>query len=272
MEHWWTFPPDAQWLQHGEENLYWTLEVISNQEIRNPQYYSKLALLVGEQRAASCKRAYAVHNPLLLNGFEVCFKALSGKIKARENLFKKDDWKFMSDAERRAEFLTHLQRHSARFPWNKAHEEKLSVVPLIQGTSDSAVWVICQNGFATVATLDDGFFGKGIYFTSEFDYACKYSTPSEQGKVFIVAMTIPGNTYPVTEHPFEEEGHQRRVSPNGYYGRPCRSGYQSHCTVVDYKKAGPAFPIEGPIDSTRHADEVVVFQDAQTLPLFVMYI
>jgi len=271
IEHWWTFPPDPKWLQHGEENLYWTLEVVTDQGVQDEQYYRKLALLVGEQRASTCKRAYAVHNPLLLNGFEVCFKALSGKIKARENLFKKDDWKSMTDTERRADFLSHLQRHGSKFPWNKAHEERLSVVPMIQGTSEGAVWVICQNGFATVATLDDGFYGKGIYLTSSFDYATTYSTPSPQGKPFIVAMTIPGNSYPVTEHPFDGTGANRHPSPRGYYGKPCRSGYQSHCTIVDYKAGGPAYPIQVPFDSTKHADELVVFQDAQTLPLFVIY-
>jgi hypothetical protein len=34
---------------------------------------------------------------------------------------------------------------------------------MVQGTGEEAVWNICQNGFATVAKTDDGYYGKGIF-------------------------------------------------------------------------------------------------------------
>ena len=75
----------------------------------------------------------------------------------------------------------------------------------------------------------------------------------------------PGNTLPVTEHPLDNK--------TSLKGKPFVPGYQSHYTVVPKKNTSEAFPLTGNevIDPTRHADELVVFQDAQALPLFIIY-
>lgn len=38
----------------------------------------------------------------------------------------------------------------------------LPVMPVLHGTNEKVAWQICQTGFATVSTLDDGWFGKVI--------------------------------------------------------------------------------------------------------------
>jgi hypothetical protein len=127
------------------------------------------------------------------------------------------------------------------------------------------------------------FSSSGIYFTRDIDYAALYSKASP--KVFVVAAVNPGNTFPVTEHPFLEKQQQQpgviaklfaaanqgdKMSLNGKPGIP---GYQSHYTVVPKKTISDAFPLTDnqTIDPARHADELVVFQDAQALPLFIFY-
>jgi len=72
---------------------------------------------------------------------------------------------------------------------------------MLQGTSEAAVWQICQQGFGVVATTDDGFYGRGVYFTTKLNYAANYAQQSgRDGKVFLLSLVNAGNTFPVTEH------------------------------------------------------------------------
>ena len=94
-----------------------------------------------------------------------------------------------------------------------------------------------------------------MYFTSSFKYASTYSKPSPHGKVFLIALTEPGNSYPVTELPFN--------NPTSLLGQACKTGYQSHyleATAGGY----PAVNV-----GDQSGDELVVFE--QTLPLFLVY-
>jgi hypothetical protein len=49
-----------------------------------------------------------------------------------------------------------------------------SILPVIHGTALATAWKICATGFANLSCLDDGFFGKGIYFTTYALYALPY--------------------------------------------------------------------------------------------------
>ena len=77
------------------------------------------------------------------------------------------------------------------------------------------------------------FFFLGLYFTSNFGYAKKYADHCVTNKrtlneIFVVALTVPGNSFPVTEHPFING---RSKNPAGYCGNGVRGGYQSHYTI-----------------------------------------
>jgi len=102
-------------------------------------------------------------------------------------------------------------------------------VPMLQGTREGAVWQICQQGFGVVGTTDDGFYGAGVYFTSKLGYADKYAKSGPDGsKPFIVSMVIPGNSFPVVEHPFVSEKDKkgtpvRKANADGYKGKACLS-------------------------------------------------
>ena len=136
-----------------------------------------------------------------------------------------------------------------------------------------------------------------------------------------MSVVIPGNAFPVTEHPFKYEANGETQKLNGkqisnstgYLGKSIRnSGYQSHFTFgevvlhfisfhfisfrllsliliflflfkVETGSIATAFPVskkkgvtlpyrDVDYDPTKHADELVIFQDAQTLPLFVFYL
>ena len=110
------------------------------------------------------------------------------------------------------------------------------MIPLYQGTSENAAYRIVTNGFGTTSkddatSKDDGYYGRGIYFTSSMKYAARYATPTKRGKVFLLSLVITGNVFPVTEHPFkqkpdggieymsDENGKTKPVpNPQGYLG------------------------------------------------------
>lgn len=52
-------------------------------------------------------------------------------------------------------------------------------------------------GFAVLNTVDVGYYGKGIYFTSNAMYGLQYAKPSEP--VLLICWILPGNVYPVIE-------------------------------------------------------------------------
>ena len=104
-------------------------------------------------------------------------------------------------------------------------------------------------------------------------------------KVFLVAMVLPGNSYPATEHPFVVPFVQdasivgddkRKPNPVGLLGQACKGGYQSHYSVIDTKSFAAPFPTQFD-DFEDHekkrvvSDELVVFEGAQALPLFLVY-
>jgi len=212
-------------------------------------------------------KVFAISNDKLLTNFENYRDTLYAKHRANPGLFKKEDWMTMPEAQQRMEFIAWLYTFSDRFGWND--KSKPRVVPMLQGTSESAVWQICQQGFEVVGTLDEGFYGAGVYFTSKLGYADKYAKSGADGsKPFIVSMVIPGNSFPVVEHPFATNGSS---NPSGYKGKACRNGYQSHFTLVDGRDINTAFPLRGHIDPAPAADELVTFEGAQALPLFVFY-
>ena len=72
----------------------------------------------------------------------------------------------------------------------------------------------------------------------------------------VIALVNPGNFYPTTESPKDTE--------RGFMGKKCKGGYQSHYTVVGDGKYPSSI-----VTDTAH-DELVVFQDAQALPKYIV--
>ena len=61
----------------------------------------------------------------------------------------------------------------------------------------------------------------------------------------------------------------RKVNADGFMGKACRGGCQSHLTLVDGRDIDTAFPLRGHIDPATFADELVTFEGAQALSVFV---
>jgi len=131
---------------------------------------------------------------------------------------------------------------------------EVPIVIVAHGTSATTGWSIAGGtGFATLAALDAGYYGKGIYFTSYVEYTIQYMITRADPAV-LVTLLIPGNPYPATEDPHAE------ITEHSLLGVPIHSGYQSHYVVTD-AKGMPFIPGE---DATLHQKRKTVKEDDPT--------
>jgi len=195
------------------------------------------------------KKALAVHNPGLLTRFENFLATLTDRQRNFPKLFNRKDW-INEDSGQKKFIADCLNKKISSIAWNKDNGEKVSVIPVVHETSEQAVNAICSGGFATVASLDPGWYGQGIYVTSSIKYAASYS--AQAVKVIVIGYAIPGNTYPVTCL---------------MTGTPIKPGYQSHYCLV--KSNGQ--PYSNELGDTFF-DELVLAQDVQILPKYIVYL
>jgi len=188
------------------------------------------------------------------------------KHKSAPQLFKKENWKEKEDSKPRNWVYSKFLSYSKKFK-KLSNDKEIPLVPFFQGTAESTAMKIAQTGFTTVATLDDGFYARGIYFTRSLRYASYYSKLANKGGPYsyiMVAFTTPGNIYPVIEGPLDKgtfKGHPGVINP----------GYQSHYVCVcgpGSKK--PGWPCE--MGEKQFVDELVLFQDAQAVPKYLLVI
>jgi len=213
------------------------------------------------------RQVFAIQNDALERGFLFYSYSLLEKFKSSPQLFKKENWKEKQDAEPRKWVQSQFQKYSNRFK-NYTFDMEVPIVPFFQGTAKSTAMKIAQTGFTTVATLDDGWYARGIYFTSNLKYASSYSKLAMKGtdpySYIVVAFTSPGNIYPVIEGPLDKgslKGHPGVINP----------GYQSHyvCVCGSGSKK-PGWPCQK--GEKNFVDEMVLFQDAQAVPKYLLVI
>ena len=138
------------------------------------------------------------------------------------------------------------------------------MIPTIQGTSENGGFRIAKNGFGIVATTDPGWYGQGIYFTTKKKYVEKYAQKTPSGRIYVISLVIPGNSYPVTEHPLDPT--------NSFKGKAPKAGYQSHYVIVEPDAEGNGFPFQGDLQSNSpNFNELVIFDGLQALPLYLIY-
>ena len=77
-------------------------------------------------------------------------------------------------------------------------------------TSAAVAKRMCSSGFGVFSELDPGYYGKGLYFTLDADYALRYtqSDPTVDGlHVLVVGYAVIGSPFPVIEQPEDSPHH-----------------------------------------------------------------
>jgi len=121
-------------------------------------------------------------------------------------------------------------------------------------------WQIASQGFASISTQDRGYYGKGIYFSSNAFYTVPYFITKKK-PVILICFVIPGNPYPVTES---------SINPNNFTGKHIETGYQSHYVIVT--KTGRPFTLRDYDNFTDIFDELVIEQESQAVPIMLLKI
>jgi len=178
------------------------------------------------------------------------------RIKENPTQFFSQSWKIFPDFEMRNEIHDWFQKKLYEWDWNERLESS-PILPVVHGTDTSIAWKIAQGGFASLSTLDDGYYGKGIYFSTSAKYILPYYA-NKKNPTVLICLIIPGNTYPVTEFP----------TSNKIMGHALVNGYQSHYCVTT--KGGMPFTKQDYEQQITKYDEVVIGQESQVVPLFLL--
>lgn len=177
---------------------------------------------------AQIKQAFDIEDPEYRSMFEGSRKSLYQQQQNAPDIFRKQDHKYLPNSGLREEYLDFLQKKQQKFDsafstsLGKVEDQKTKAIAMIHGTNESVGWKIAQGGFGIVASVDDGFYGQGIYFTSKVSYAMTYTVFYER-PVLVLSLVNPGNPFPVTEEPSK---------PGNLTGAKCKLGYQSHYCVT----------------------------------------
>jgi len=142
-----------------------------------------------------------------------------------------------------------------QYEWNKdVQEQDTAILPVVHGTDKKIANMILTNGFAALSKIDDGWYGKGIYFSSNAQYVIPYFA-TRKNPAIMICLLLPGNPYPVTESHLQK--------PN-LFGEHIVSGHQSHYVVT----GANGYPCQN-MNDARY-DEYVVDQEVQVVPIFVV--
>jgi len=197
--------------------------------------------------------------PTLAENMSNSYLIMTERMRTNAAVFGKKDWKTRADNNIRSLTMDQFVLKYKQFHWNQDLTiENCPVVPVAHGTSVRKALKIAATGFASLSTLDLGFYGKGMYFSSSAIYTLPYMSALPDPCI-LICFLLPGNPYPVIEHPQTEIG--------SLLGSHIISGYQSHYVVTTRE----GFPFtEENYGNQRMFDEYVIDQESQVVPIFLV--
>jgi len=204
-------------------------------------------------------RVEAVFNGDLLKTFALERLKIERRLAEDAHNFAKKSWMMTSETaqnkERRKWTRQVLDNMIENFPWNS--DLRAHILPMIHGTDYSIALKICNAGFAKLCQLDPGFYGKGIYFSSNLEYCVPYFSYRAH-PAFIITFVVPGNSYPIIEKADDEKN---------FFGKALMPGYNSHFVIT--RKDGIAVDTVAP---KEYYSELVSDQEALALPAYIIQI
>jgi len=177
------------------------------------------------------------------------------RFQANPKVFNSKSWR----SERnplRSLTIDHFNSQVFSFDWNtNSAYDDCPILAVVHATSFQKALKIAESGFAALSILDAGFYGKGIYFSSYAIYTVPYVF-SESDPSMLICFILPGNPFPVIEH------------PRNFTGKPILQGYQCHYVVT--MKSGLPFTEEDFRKNQRNFNEIVLGDESQVVPIFLI--
>ncbi|CAF4173892.1 unnamed protein product, partial [Adineta steineri] len=148
------------------------------------------------------------------------------------------------------------------------HSRKANIVRVWHGCNKQLLPELLGEGFASLGQLDDGWFGKGMYFSSSAEYASRYC-PKNEDACLIMCYVLVLNPFPVIYDDAPEDVKPKQFR---FYGRGNHRTFQCHYIPVSGKE--PTMDFRPPLEGVDHADydELVVFESANILPQIVVHL
>jgi len=204
------------------------------------------------------KTIEAVYSPTLVSNFINHREILKVRMANQPTVFNNKTWKQLPDNKKRSSiFQSYVDRTEKAYSWNAS--EIVPILPAIHATSYEIASQICSTGFVALSSLDAGYFGKGIYFSTYANYTLPYLVTRQRPAMLISFLTC-GNVYPVTEH--------HNDTYHSLKGKPILSGYSGHYVVVAANGEVP--PDELLSGDHKLYDEIVISQEAQITPAYLI--
>eukprot|EP01126_Amoeba_proteus_P061982 TRINITY_DN8369_c0_g1_i23.p1 TRINITY_DN8369_c0_g1~~TRINITY_DN8369_c0_g1_i23.p1 ORF type:complete len:298 (-),score=80.97 TRINITY_DN8369_c0_g1_i23:128-925(-) len=200
--------------------------------------------------------AYAIFNEVLLMSFVSQYQILTTRIVNNPNLFNKAVWRTEKGSDEREVVFANLQERIQSISWNA--DAQIPILPLLHGTDFGIATSIASSGFAILSSLDAGWYGKGIYFTTYVKYCLPYFS-NRKDPAIIISFVVLGNVYPVIEVPNTEDS---------LMGSALKAGYNSHFITVSAD--GVPASTEAIKKGTMIFDEYVIPQENQIVPVYIL--
>ena len=151
-------------------------EMVSVRIIYNPSMNHKFALHLAELQ--QCDK-----NPAFQAKWPTGQEHENDPVECQENI----DWRSK----------VHQQFKNMARPYQDSDYPAVNLLPVWHGTKKEIVDSICRTGYASLATTDCGFFGKGIYGAHEAEYS--YRVYAKYRGVLILNWTASFSAYPVID-------------------------------------------------------------------------
>ncbi|CAF3886710.1 unnamed protein product [Rotaria sordida] len=173
----------------------------------------------------------------------------------------------LNDENSREERQRVLERLD-KFCKQVTHNRRVRIVRMWHGCKKAILPNLLSNGFAALGTLDDGWYGKAMYFTSSAKYATRYC--GETDGCLIMCYILLLNPFPVVAADVP-----LTVSPTSFrlYGKGNHKNYQYHYIPVSPVGGSDTWDYRPPTSGTDDAmyDELAVFQETNILPQIVIH-
>eukprot|EP01126_Amoeba_proteus_P066184 TRINITY_DN9528_c0_g1_i1.p1 TRINITY_DN9528_c0_g1~~TRINITY_DN9528_c0_g1_i1.p1 ORF type:complete len:709 (-),score=117.87 TRINITY_DN9528_c0_g1_i1:263-2305(-) len=202
------------------------------------------------------KEVYAIYNEILLQSFVNQYKIMVNRVHINPTLFNKFQWKNEKRTKEREIVHDYFCKRKNSILWND--DQGVSILPLLHGTSYPIACSIASSGFAILSSLDAGWYGKGIYFTSYAKYCVPYIS-NRKDPAMLISYVIMGNTYPIIEQP---------TDPDSFMGAAMKAGYNSHYIVVSSK--GTPAQKQDFMSPDGVYDEIVIPLESQIVPAYIL--
>ncbi len=257
----WYFDPQTKTKKIAEDKVYELVEATDKDKHKVIEFYQHHS--VSGYDVASIQ---VIYNPDMNREFSLYMKKLQQRDKnpafvakwrnGQEN--RKDTLEPQENTDWRGE--VHQQFQMMAKPYQDSDYPSVSLLPMWHGTKTAIVDSIFRSGYASLATTDNGFFGKGIYGAHEAEYSSRVY--AKEGGALILNWTACFSAYPVID------GDMKKLE-----GKDSYSNYDAH--FVPVAPRNPDNPNEDTYYPTKPNEphqytELVVFQSAACLPRYLV--